>query len=110
MSHMACLKSFEIDCPMPGCPNVEPAGDWPPFPCVASQLTIRQREVGLELLDNLCCKEIAAKIGISVRMVEVHRAHLLRRIDEQFALKGLPGLTLLAVRERWIDIWGCRFD
>lgn len=45
------------------------------------RLTPREREVLGHVLDGLTNKEIAAHLGVSVRAVESHRAHVMERME-----------------------------
>ncbi|HYA28783.1 MAG TPA: response regulator [Acidobacteriota bacterium] len=55
------------------------------------KLTAREHEVFEHLVSGLSNKESAAKLGISPRTVEFHRAHIM----EKTAAKGLAGLVRL---------------
>ena len=44
------------------------------------ELTPREREVMEHVVAGLANKQIAAKLGISMKTVEVHRAHLMRKM------------------------------
>ncbi len=48
---------------------------------VKAELTGREREVAAALLDGLTSKEMALRLGISARTVEVYRARLMRKYD-----------------------------
>lgn len=68
-------------------------------------LNLREREVMAQVVSGLTCKEIAKKLDLSPRTVEVHRAHvmhkmgvctlagLVRLVAEQTAETTLPALT-----------------
>lgn len=43
-------------------------------------LTHRERQIGNFIVDGLLNKEIAHEIGISIRTVETHRAHLMSKL------------------------------
>ena len=45
-----------------------------------ARLTVRQRDVFDQLMKGLQSKEVARKLGLSHRTVEVHRAHILERL------------------------------
>jgi two-component system, LuxR family, response regulator FixJ len=45
------------------------------------ELTSREREVLVLAAEGMSNKDIAAQLGISFRTVEVHRAHLMQKID-----------------------------
>lgn len=58
------------------------------------ELSAREREVLRFLADGLSSKEIALRLGLSVRTVENHRASIMRRTG----LRSIAQLTLHAVR------------
>lgn len=45
-----------------------------------ARLTAREREVMAEVVSGLTCKEIALKLRISPRTVEVHRTHVMHKM------------------------------
>ncbi|MQA56708.1 response regulator transcription factor [Pseudomonas piscis] len=45
------------------------------------RLTPREREISLHIVNGLTCKEVARKLGISHRTVEVHRARLMKKLQ-----------------------------
>ncbi|WDH50750.1 LuxR C-terminal-related transcriptional regulator [Pseudomonas chlororaphis] len=53
--------------------------DRQPAPMI--QLTPREREISLHIVNGLTCKEVARKLGISHRTVEVHRARLMKKLQ-----------------------------
>jgi len=57
-------------------------------------LTSRQREVLQLVAEGQTSKEIAARLGLSLKTVEAHRAQIMDRLD----LRDLPGLVRFAVR------------
>jgi DNA-binding NarL/FixJ family response regulator len=59
------------------------------------QLTEREREVLRLVAEGLSTKEIAARLTISTRTVETHRAHLMRKLG----LRSVARLTQFAIRE-----------
>jgi DNA-binding NarL/FixJ family response regulator len=59
-------------------------------------LTDREREVLTSLAEGLSNKDVAAKLGISVRTVETHREHLSHKLN----ILTVAGLTKYAVRHR----------
>jgi len=63
------------------------------------QLTEREREVLRLVADGLSTKEIAARLAISTRTVETHRAHLMRKLG----LRSVARLTQFAIREGMLD-------
>jgi len=60
----------------------------------AAQLSAREREIMDLIVDSLSNPEIAARLGISVRTVESHRA----RVMEKMQARGLADLVRLAIR------------
>ena len=58
------------------------------------ELSAREREVLRLLAQGLSSKEIAARLGLSIRTVENHRASIMRRTG----LRSIAQLTLHAVR------------
>jgi DNA-binding NarL/FixJ family response regulator len=57
-------------------------------------LTSRQREVLQLVAEGLSSKEIAARLGLSVKTVDTHRTELMERLD----VHGVAGLVRYAVR------------
>lgn len=57
-------------------------------------LTPRQREVLQYVVDGYTNKEIASRLGVSHRTVEVHRMQIMRRLN----VNNVPALVRLAVR------------
>jgi DNA-binding NarL/FixJ family response regulator len=66
------------------------AGDSSPL----DRLTARQREVLQLIAEGNTTKAIAARLGLSVKTVETHRAQLMERLDTH----DIPALVRLAVR------------
>ena len=58
------------------------------------RLTPRQREVLRGIADGLLSKEIAARLGVSLKTVDAHRTELMRRLG----IRGIAGLVRYAVR------------
>jgi DNA-binding NarL/FixJ family response regulator len=58
-------------------------------------LTEREREVLVLLADGLANKEVARKLGISVRTAETHREHLSRKLG----ISSVAALTKYAIRQ-----------
>lgn len=58
------------------------------------QLTARQREVLQLIAEGNSTKEIAAKLNISIKTVETHRAHLMERLN----IHDVAGLVRYAIR------------
>lgn len=50
-------------------------------PSPSIQLTPREREISLHIVNGLTCKEVARKLAISHRTVEVHRARLMKKLQ-----------------------------
>lgn len=57
-------------------------------------LTTRQREILQLIAEGLATREIAARLSISIKTVETHRAHLMQRLD----IHDVAGLTRHAIR------------
>ena len=62
-------------------------------------LTDREREVLTWLARGLSSREVAAELGISVRTVETHRAHLMTKLG----VKSVATLIQAAIREGLIE-------
>jgi len=62
-------------------------------------LTDREREVLRMVAQGLTTKEIAARLAISTRTVESHRANLMRKLD----LRSIARLTQFAIREGLVE-------
>jgi DNA-binding NarL/FixJ family response regulator len=62
-------------------------------------LTEREREVLVRVAEGLSTKEIAARLDISTRTVETHRANLMRKLG----LRSVARLTQFAIREGLVD-------
>jgi DNA-binding NarL/FixJ family response regulator len=58
------------------------------------RLTSRQREVLQLVAEGLTTKEIAARIGVSTKTVDAHRAQLMDRLG----VRGVPALVRYAMR------------
>lgn len=63
---------------------------------LVEQLTMREREVLVGIAEGLLNKEIAARLGISVRTVESHRDSLMRKLQ----LKTVAALTRFALEAK----------
>lgn len=57
-------------------------------------LTPRQKEVLQLIAEGCSTREIAARLDVSIKTVETHRAHLMDRLD----IRDVPGLVRLAIR------------
>jgi DNA-binding NarL/FixJ family response regulator len=62
-------------------------------------LTEREREVLQRIAEGHSTKEIAARLAISARTVETHRANLMRKLE----VRSLAQLVRLAIREGLVD-------
>ena len=58
------------------------------------RLTSRHREVLQLIAEGRTTKDIAAKLEVSVKTIETHRAHLMDRLD----IHDVPGLVRFAIR------------
>lgn len=65
----------------------------------AEQLTARQREILLALVDGLTTAQIAARLRISTKTVEAHRSQLMQRLG----IHDVPGLVRFAIRHRLVS-------
>jgi DNA-binding NarL/FixJ family response regulator len=63
------------------------------------RLTPRQREVLRLIAEGLSTKEIAFKLGLSVKTVETHRAQLMERLE----IRDVAGLVRFAIRSGLVD-------
>lgn len=70
-----------------------PAG---PFPT----LTAREREVAHRLSVGRRNSEIAAELDISVKTVDTHRAHVLKKL----LVRNNVELARLAIRNGWVEL------
>lgn len=75
-------------------------GDEPPRPTLLSVLTPREREVLQLIAEGLTAKEIAVRLGISVKTSEAHRAHVMAKLG----VRKASMLVRLAIREGLIEI------
>jgi DNA-binding NarL/FixJ family response regulator len=62
---------------------------------VFSALTPREREVLQALSEGLSTKEIASRLGVSVKTVETHRSQIMEKLD----IHSVAELTKYAIRE-----------
>jgi DNA-binding NarL/FixJ family response regulator len=62
---------------------------------ICASLTPREREVLQLLAEGCTTKEAAARLEVSVKTVETHRANMMRRLN----LRSLAELTKYAIRE-----------
>jgi len=63
------------------------------------QLTVREREIVRLLAESSSNKDIADKLGISVRTAETHRATLMRKLG----IRSVAGLVRYAIRNHIIE-------
>jgi DNA-binding NarL/FixJ family response regulator len=75
---------------------IEALGGKAPGPGAENELRLRprEREVLQLLAEGLSNKEVAARLGISVKTVEVHRAQIMSRLG----IRTVAGLTKYALR------------
>ena len=66
---------------------------------IADRLTAREREVLKGIARGLSTKDIAARLSISGRTVETHRANLMRKLE----LKSIARLTQFAIRAGLVE-------
>ncbi len=65
----------------------------------AVQLTRREREIAMFVIDGMSNKEIARQLGVSHRTIEAHRSRMMRKLKAGSSaellsiLAGLPGLV-----------------
>ncbi len=72
----------------------------PSAPTVDEQLTPRQLEILTLLAKGHAAKEIAHQLGLSSKTVDVHRAHIMERLQ----LHDIASLTKYAVRQGLITL------
>jgi DNA-binding NarL/FixJ family response regulator len=63
-------------------------------------LSAREREIFKLLADGLSVKEIAARLGVSVKTVDVHKYNLMRKLD----IHDLAGLIKYAIQRKLIRV------
>jgi DNA-binding NarL/FixJ family response regulator len=63
-------------------------------------LTDREREVLKLLADGFSIKEIAARLGLSVKTVDVHKSNLMRKLD----LHDRAALVKYAIQRKLIRV------
>lgn len=64
-----------------------------PHPATTPELTPRERQVLVGIAEGLTNKEIADRLGLSVRTVETHREHIMQKLG----IRTVAGLTRYAV-------------
>jgi two-component system response regulator NreC len=67
-----------------------------------AQLTVREREVLVEIAEGKSNKEIADRLGIGVRTIETHRERIMRRLN----IHSVAGLTKYAIANGLISLEG----
>jgi two-component system nitrate/nitrite response regulator NarL len=77
---------------------VTSGGKMEPF----AQLTIREREVLVQIAEGKSNKEIADRLGIGVRTIETHRERIMRRLN----IHSVAGLTKYAIANGLISLEG----
>ena len=78
-------------------PGVKPSSDE-----ARAVLTVREREVLVLLVEGLANKQVARKLGISVRTAETHREHLARKLG----IASIAGLTKYAIQQGLTSLGG----
>jgi ligand-binding sensor domain-containing protein/DNA-binding CsgD family transcriptional regulator len=63
-------------------------------------LTPRQKEVLQLIAEGHSTREIAERLGVSIKTVEAHRSNLMERLE----IHDVPGLVRLAIRSRLISL------
>lgn len=69
-------------------------GQAPPERAALDPLTPRQREILQLVAEGHSTRDIAARLGLSIKTVESHRAQLMDRLD----IHDVPGLVRFAIR------------
>jgi DNA-binding NarL/FixJ family response regulator len=69
-------------------------------PSPDSQLTARQREILQLLAEGHGTKEVAYRLGVSIKTVESHRAQIMKRLD----IWDVPGLVRYAIRSGLVSL------
>ncbi len=65
-----------------------------------SRLSPRQRGIVKLLAEGMSNKEVAAALGISVRTVESHRAHIMQKLG----LQSMADIVRYAIRNQIIEL------
>jgi len=65
-----------------------------------AQLTIREREVLVQIAEGKSNKEIADRLGIGVRTIETHRERIMRRLN----IHSVAGLTKYAIANGLVSL------
>lgn len=85
---------LHVPAPMRDLPALIAAGQGGAAESAGPALTTRQREILQLIAEGLATREIAARLSISIKTVETHRAHLMQRLD----IHDVAGLTRHAIR------------
>ena len=64
------------------------------------KLSARDREVLVQIAEGQSNKDIASQLGVSVRTVETHREHIMRKL----AIRTVAGLTRYAIAQGMVDL------
>ncbi len=64
------------------------------------KLTAREKQICILIADGLRSREIAQKLGISVKTVETHRAN----IKNKLAMSTQAELIKYAIRNKWVKV------
>ena len=59
------------------------------------RLTARELEIGMLVRDGLLSKQIATRLGLSIKTIEVHRSHISKKLDAKSAAQLLQILSQL---------------
>lgn len=85
--------------PPPGVPILPQAGSPTPTvvpaPSVFTKLTARERDIALRLASGATNREIAGVLNISIKTVDTHRGHVLKKLE----CKNNVALCRLLIRE-----------
>jgi len=78
-----------------------PGSDSPvPDAGLLSQLTARQQEILIALVDGMSTREIAHALSISAKTVETHRSQLMQKLG----IYDVPGLVKFAIRNKLVTV------
>lgn len=80
--------------------GIEDAGPEATIDNVALLLTARERQVAEKLAFGFTNREIAGQVGISIKTVDTHRGHVLKKLG----LKNNAQLVHLAISRGWISL------
>ncbi len=80
--------------------DVSPSSSPPPTPRAWDRLTQREADVALRLAQGWTNREIAQELEISVKTIDTHRSHVLKKLSTDVRLiRNNSDLTRLAIRE-----------